>query len=181
MKAEYLLCGSCIQPKKKQFKVQIICILEEIDPFYWSKVHFWKGAQKFPPHLDKIRKNSIFSSWGCPWARPLDQEESQPRVNAWHRPKYVALVNCRKRKGQEHILSDFNTLENLVLSEIPNTWVQRPRRLNKLTTRAPFQICLYSNRCVILASQQPRIHACSSEVLERFNPLLLDSQLLQPA
>ena len=30
-KAEYLLCGSCVQPKK-QFKVQIIGILEEIDP-----------------------------------------------------------------------------------------------------------------------------------------------------
>ena len=28
--AEYLLCGSCIQPKK-QFKVQIIGILDEMD------------------------------------------------------------------------------------------------------------------------------------------------------
>ena len=100
-------------------------------------MHLWKGptnwAGPLPPYLDKIQKNSILSLWGRPWARPLDQEESQPRVNAWHRPKYIALVSCRKRKGQEHILSDFNTLGNLVLSEILNTWVQRPRRLNKLT------------------------------------------------
>ena len=33
IKAEDVLCGSCIQPKK-QFKVQIIGILEEIDSFY---------------------------------------------------------------------------------------------------------------------------------------------------
>ena len=35
-KAEYLLCGPCIQPKK-QFKVQIIAIFEEIDPLYDQK------------------------------------------------------------------------------------------------------------------------------------------------
>ena len=33
IKAENVLCGSCIQPKK-QFKVQIIGILEEVDSFY---------------------------------------------------------------------------------------------------------------------------------------------------
>ena len=33
IKAEDVLCGSCMQPKK-QFKVQIIGILEEIDSFY---------------------------------------------------------------------------------------------------------------------------------------------------
>ena len=33
IKAEYLLCGSCIQPKK-QFKVLIIGILKEKDSFY---------------------------------------------------------------------------------------------------------------------------------------------------
>ena len=31
---------------KKQFKVQIIGILEEIDSFYWPKMHLWKGAKK---------------------------------------------------------------------------------------------------------------------------------------
>ena len=36
-----LLCGSCIQPKK-QFKVQIIGILEEIDSFYWQKCTYEK-------------------------------------------------------------------------------------------------------------------------------------------
>ena len=48
-----------IQPKKL-FKVQIISILEEIDSFYWPKMHSWKGDKKFgqgplPPHLDKIQ------------------------------------------------------------------------------------------------------------------------------
>ena len=33
IKAEDVLCGSCMQPKK-QFKVQIIGILEEIDSVY---------------------------------------------------------------------------------------------------------------------------------------------------
>ena len=50
---------------KKQFKVQIIGILEEIDSFYWPKMHLWKGDKKIgqgppPPHLDKIQKNSNF-------------------------------------------------------------------------------------------------------------------------
>ena len=50
---------------KKQFKVQIIDILEEIDSFYWPKVHSWKVDKKIwqgppPPHLDKIQKNSYF-------------------------------------------------------------------------------------------------------------------------
>ena len=35
-----------IQPKK-QFKVQIIGILEEIDSFYGPKMHFWKGEKIF--------------------------------------------------------------------------------------------------------------------------------------
>ena len=53
-----------IQPKN-QFKVQIIVILEEIDTFYWPKMHLWKGEKKFgqgppPPHLDKIQKYSSF-------------------------------------------------------------------------------------------------------------------------
>ena len=52
-----------MQPKK-QLKVQIIGILEEIYFFYWPKMHLWKGDKKFgqrpspPPHLDKIQKNS---------------------------------------------------------------------------------------------------------------------------
>ena len=54
---------------KKQFKVQIIGILEEIDSFYWPKMHLWKVNKKIgqgpPPrplssHLDKIQKNSYF-------------------------------------------------------------------------------------------------------------------------
>ena len=45
-----------IQTKtKKQFKVQIIGILEEIDSFYWPKMHLWKVdmSSQVPPHLDK--------------------------------------------------------------------------------------------------------------------------------
>ena len=50
---------------KKQFKVQIIGILEEVDSFYWPKMHIWKGDKNLgralnPPHLDKIQKNSSF-------------------------------------------------------------------------------------------------------------------------
>ena len=62
-----MLCGSCIQPKK-QFKVQIIGILEEIDSFYWPKMHWLKGAKKFgqaPPshsHLiwTKSKRTAFF-------------------------------------------------------------------------------------------------------------------------
>ena len=32
---------------KKQFKVQIIVILEEIYSFYWPKMHLWKGDKNF--------------------------------------------------------------------------------------------------------------------------------------
>ena len=56
---------------QKQFKVQIIGILEEIDSFYWPKMHLWKGDKKFGqgppnPHLDIIQKNSNFFSWNRP-------------------------------------------------------------------------------------------------------------------
>ena len=72
-KAEYLLWGSFTQPKE-QFKVQIIGILEEKDPFYWPKMHVWKGDKKFgqgpPPHLNKIQKNSNFFSRNHALHRP---------------------------------------------------------------------------------------------------------------
>ena len=48
-----------IQPKK-QFKVQIIGILEEIDSFYWPKMHLCKGAKKFgqgPPSPPSFGQN----------------------------------------------------------------------------------------------------------------------------
>ena len=35
-----------LQPKK-QFKIQIIGILEERDSFYWLKMHLWNGDKKF--------------------------------------------------------------------------------------------------------------------------------------
>ena len=61
---EPLRFWSCIQPKKKQFKVQIIGILEEIDSFYWPKMHLWKGAKKFgqgPPSFGQNPKEQQFS------------------------------------------------------------------------------------------------------------------------
>ena len=60
---------SIVYNLKKQLKVQIIGILEEIDSIYWPKMHLWKGAKKIgegppPPHLDNIQKDSSFFS-GC--------------------------------------------------------------------------------------------------------------------
>ena len=59
-----MLCGSCIQPKK-QSQVQIIGILEEIDQksTYEKVTKIWAVTSP-PPHLDKIRRNSIIFS-GC--------------------------------------------------------------------------------------------------------------------
>ena len=51
-----------LQPKKL-IKIQIIGILEEIDSFYWPKMHLWKVDKNWaapPPHLDKIQKNNYF-------------------------------------------------------------------------------------------------------------------------
>ena len=53
----------------KQFKVQIIAILEEIDSFYWTKMHLWKVSkigQGPPPPFGKIQKSTSFSLWNCP-------------------------------------------------------------------------------------------------------------------
>ena len=56
---EYLLFGSCIQPKKRS-KVQIIGILEEMDSFHWPKMHLWKGDKEFgqgpSPWFGQIQK-----------------------------------------------------------------------------------------------------------------------------
>ena len=54
-----------LAPLMYGFKVQIIGILEEIDSFYWPKLHLWKGDKKIgqgppPPYLDKIQKSSSF-------------------------------------------------------------------------------------------------------------------------
>ena len=61
-----MLCGSCIQ-LKKQFKIQIIGILEEKDSFYWPKMHLWKGDKKFgqgppPPSFGQNPKVKQFFS-----------------------------------------------------------------------------------------------------------------------
>ena len=51
----------------KKFKVQIISILEEIDSFYWQKMHIWKDDIKIgegpPPPLiwTKSKRTAIFS------------------------------------------------------------------------------------------------------------------------
>ena len=58
-----MLFGSCIKPKK-QFKVQIIGILEEIDSFYRPKMHLWEGAKKNwtgpPPSFGQKPKEQQF-------------------------------------------------------------------------------------------------------------------------
>ena len=55
-----------MQPKK-QLKVQYIGIFEEIDSFYWQKMHFLKEGQKIrawvdpPPfHLGSARNKTFF-------------------------------------------------------------------------------------------------------------------------
>ena len=80
--------------QKWQLEVQIIGILEEVDSFYWPKLHLWKGAQKLgwpPPPTPFIWTKSIktavffretFPKW-------LDSTASQPyltrgpRANAY--------------------------------------------------------------------------------------------------
>ena len=64
------LRGSCIQPKK-QLKVQNIGILEEIDSFYWPKMHLWKGDKKFgqgplPISFGQNPKEQQFFLWNPP-------------------------------------------------------------------------------------------------------------------
>ena len=62
-----------IQPKKHS-KVPIIGILEEIDSFYWPKMHLWKGAKKNwagPPPLiwTKSKRTATFFRDGVPYFR----------------------------------------------------------------------------------------------------------------
>ena len=73
-----------MQPKK-QLKVQYIGIFEEIDPFYWPKMHFLKEGQKIrawvdpPPYSGNARKKTFFSidvfpnQWGEKSWCQLDQ------------------------------------------------------------------------------------------------------------
>ena len=50
----------------QQLKVQYIGIFEEIDSFYWPKMHFLKKGQKIralvdpPPHSGNARKKTFF-------------------------------------------------------------------------------------------------------------------------
>ena len=53
-----------MQPKK-QLKVQYIGIFEEIDSFYWPKMHFYKEGQKIrawvdPPSFGQCPKENVF-------------------------------------------------------------------------------------------------------------------------
>ena len=56
-----------MQPKK-QLKVQYIGIFEEIDSFYWPKMHFLKEGQKIrawvdpppPPSFGQCPKENVF-------------------------------------------------------------------------------------------------------------------------
>ena len=138
----------------------------------------WAGP--LPPYLDKIQKNSILSLWGRPWARPLDQEESQPRVNAWHRPKYIAPVSCRKRKGQEHIPCILNTLENLVLSEFlihefndPGDWTNSNRELHFKSARtqtAAWSLQADNREFTLARLKSGNVSTLCSLILSCYNP-----------
>ena len=92
-----------MQPKK-QLKVQYIGIFEEIDSFYWQKMHFLKEGQKIwagvdppPPHGGNARKKTfflidafpkllIFSLWD------LSVGLSSPRVTSNSYPLQVPSV-----------------------------------------------------------------------------------------
>ena len=56
-----------MQPKK-QLKVQYIGIFEEVDSFYWPKMHFEKEGRKIrawvdpPPYWGNARKKTFFFS-----------------------------------------------------------------------------------------------------------------------
>ena len=65
IKAEYLLCGSCIQPKKNSLKFKLLA--------FWRKTQFsdqkctYENVTKnlgralpHPPHLDKIKRRATF-------------------------------------------------------------------------------------------------------------------------
>ena len=48
---------------KKQFKVQIIGVLEEMDSFYWQKMQLWKGGKKIGQGPSS---SSQCERWYCP-------------------------------------------------------------------------------------------------------------------
>ena len=120
-KGGYLMCRSCITQPKKQFKVQIIDILEEKDSFYWLKMDLWKGAKKLggpspPPHLEKIQKNSSFSSG----ARPI-----------WLPTSWSPMLIFQEYKlywSKQLILKATNALKN-ALNVKEHKWVENPRVL----------------------------------------------------
>ena len=107
------------------FKVQIIGILEEIDSFYWPKMHLWKGAKKFgqgpasPPDLDKIQKNSSFFSWDSPLHKM--QMIAKPLGNNWWLsnccavfPFLTAISSIRAWFVNNQIGIEFNLIHNLI-------------------------------------------------------------------
>ena len=54
--------------------VQIIGILEEIDSFYWLKMHLWKGA---PPLIwTKSKRTVAFFRDNVPYAESNDDDET---------------------------------------------------------------------------------------------------------
>ena len=69
-----------MQPKK-QLKVQYIGIFEEIDSFYWPKMHFLKEGQKNrvwvdpPPLFGQCPKENVFFHWGLPLAETFSYDK----------------------------------------------------------------------------------------------------------
>ena len=86
----------------KQFKVQIIGIFEEIDSFYWPKMHLWKGDKKLrqgppPPPLDKIQKNSNIFSGCLPYCGPILRTKCV-KLSIGLKKKNIALGLCKLRE-----------------------------------------------------------------------------------
>ena len=91
----------CIQPKK-QFKVQIIGIMEELNSFYLPKMHLWKGEKKLdrallpPSHLDKIHKNSSF--FRDPFPKPGRQTGRNLNHHGFYTVRIVVLHSANIHK-----------------------------------------------------------------------------------
>ena len=77
-----------MQPKK-QLKVQHIGIFEEIDSFYWPKMHFLKEGQKIwawvdpPPLFGQCPKENVFFLWSLPLSQSYDFQVTFRTLKTW--------------------------------------------------------------------------------------------------
>ena len=100
-----MFCGSCIQPQK-QFRVQIIGILEEIDSFYWPKMRLWKGAGPLPSFGQNPKEQQFF--FRIPSQSPT-YEKFQP-LETFPRDLFEIL---KRRKRLSRIGDQANPMDEL--------------------------------------------------------------------